>query len=174
MILDINTLLSNAQAVTVTAVSTSVYDTAGQGVNVPVTNIVGLSGATPPAAAAFGNDIGIGDGVSPPNLLCQVTTTFTAGGSATLQVQLQAAIDSGSGVPGTWNTLAEQDPVPVATLVAGTKIAEFTVPPHYPGVGAPRFYRLNYVVATGPMTAGALTAAILTGRDDQIATPANF
>jgi hypothetical protein len=173
MILDINTLLSSAQAITVTAPSTFVIDLAGQGVGVADPNIFGQGGG----ATIFGEDIGIGDGMSPPNLLCVVTTAFTAAGAGTLQVQLQAAPDTGAntGTPGTWSTLVQTDAIALASLTKGQKIAEFTVPPNYPGLTTkPRFLRVNYVVATGPMTAGAVTASIITGRDDQPAYPAGF
>jgi hypothetical protein len=167
MILDINTMLSLNQAVTVTAASTFTYDTAGLGVGQPVGNIFGTS------ATSFGNDIGIGDGVSPPNLLCVVGTTFVGGTS--IQVQLQAAVDtSNTGTPGTWDTIAEQTAYPTAILTSGTKIAEFTVPTRYPGQGFPRFYRLNYLVV-GTYTAGTIAyAGLITGRDDQPAYPVNY
>lgn len=171
MIMDINLLLSNAQAITVTAPSTNVIDMAGVGSGVADPNIFGTTNTI------FGQDIGIGDGVSPPNILCVVTTAFTAGGAGTLQVQLQEAADTGAntGTPAAYNTIAQTDAIALANLTKGMKLAEFTIPPKYPGQTTyPRFYRLNYVVATGPMTAGAITAAIITGRDDQPAYPVNF
>ena len=106
-------------------------------------------------------------------------TTFTAAGAATLTVQLQEAPDTAtSGTPGTWTPIAQTDAIPVANLTAGTKIAEFTIPPKGPEVVAsafPRFFRLNYVVATGPMTAGTIAfAGIITGRDDTPEYPAAY
>lgn len=173
MINDINLLLSAKQAVTVTAPSTNVYDTAGLGVGVAVTNIFGT-------ATVFGEDIGGGgpgaEG-SPPQLGVFVNTTFTAGGAATMQVQLQAAVDAGGGAAGTWDTIVGSDAIPVAnwtTAQGNNPIVSFTVPKRYPGQGFPRFYRLNYVVATGPMTAGALSASLLTGIDDNPIYPPNF
>ncbi len=172
MQLDIASVLSSAQAVTVTAASTGVYDVAGLGVGVAVTNRIGVSGTV------FGSDIGGGGPLaSAPQLGVWVTTAFTAGGSATLQVQLQAAIDNGSGSPGTWDTIVESDAVPVADLVAGTPgapMVSYTVPRRYLGQSFPRFYRVNYVVSTGPMTAGAISAALLTGIDDVPFYPPNY
>ena len=169
MILDINTLLSSSQLITVTAPSANVIDLAGLGVGNPVTNKFGTG-------TSFGEDIGIGDGVSPPNLLCIVGTAFAAAGAGTLQVQLQAAVDvNNTGLPVTWDILAQTDPMALAVLTAGRLIAEFTIPPRYPGQGFPRFYRLNYVVATGPMTAGSIAfAGIITGRDDAPQYPAAY
>lgn len=173
MILDVNLSLSASQAITVTAPSTGVYDTAGLGVGVAVTNIFGKLGG---AATVFGDDIGSGGpNASAPQIVAYVGTAFTAGGAGTLQVQIQSAIDDGTGNAGTWKTIDQTDTYALATLIAGAKIADFTVPPQYPGIGFPRFYRLNYVVATGPMTAGTISyAGILTGIDNTIATPGNF
>ena len=99
-------------------------------------------------------------------LLCQVVTAFTSGGSATLQVQFQTAPDNGSGVPGAWVTLAQSDAVPVAALVQGYRF----LPGELPGP-TQRFVRLNYVVATATMTAGALSAAVVPSLDVAPAYP---
>ena len=173
MIIDVASLLSNNQAITTTAASTGVYDTAGLGVGVAVTNITGIVNN---AAATFGNDLGSGGPLaSGPQVAAYVGTAFTAGGAATLQVALQSAVDNGSGGAGTWKTELQTDAYALATLVAGAKIADFTVPPQYPGVGFPRFYRLYYTVATGPMTAGTIsTSALLTGIDNPMISPANY
>lgn len=173
MILDINSVLSNAQAVTATAVSTGVYDVAGLGVNVPSVNITGLFNG---GAAAQGEDLGGGgpNMASPPQLAAIVGTAFTASGAATMQIQLQAAVDAGSGVPGTWDTIAETDTLAVALLTAGQIAASFTVPKRYLGQNFPRFYRLNYVVATGPMLTGTISAWLLTGVDDLPLYPPNY
>lgn len=177
MILDINTLLSSNQAVTVTAVSQGVYDTAGLGVGVPVTNRFGLP--TQGSNASFGNDLGGGgpNNASAPQLGVIVGTAFTAGGAATLRVQLEAATDTNnnSGTPGTWDIIDQTDDVPVAQLTAGQIVASFTIPKRYPGQGFPRFYRVNYLVATGPMTAGTIIfAGLLTGIDDTPTYPGAF
>ena len=174
MILDINTLLSSNQAVTVTAVSTGVYDVAGLGVNVPSVNITGLANG---AAAPEGNDIGTGgpSSASPPQLGVVVGNAFTAGGAATMQIQLQAAVDAGNGVPGAWDTIVETDTIAVALLTAGSMPAKFVVPERYLGQGFPRFYRLNYIIATGPMTAGTIAfAGLVTGLDSNPLYPANY
>lgn len=170
MILDVSSLLSSKQALTVTTVSTFTYDTAGLGVGQPVGNTFGVQNAS------FGEDLGGGGPlVSGPQLLCQVATAFTAGGSATLRIQLQAAVDvANTGLPVTWNTIMQTDDIAVALLTAGAKPASFTVPDRYLGQNFPRFYRLNYVISTGPMTAGAMNAFLLTGADDLPAYPSAF
>lgn len=172
MILDINLLLDSNRALTVTGPSAQVYDTAGLGVGVPVTNRFGNT-------ANSGNDIGTGGPTSesPPQLLVKVGTAFAAGGAATMRIQLQAAVDTAnnSGTPGTWDTIDQTDDIPVALLVAGAQPAAFVVPERYLGQNFPRFYRLNYVITTGPMTAGTISfAGFLTGIDSNPLYPAAF
>lgn len=161
MILDATLNLSTAQAITVTAASTNIIDLTGAGVGVASPNIDGVQ------SSVFGQDIGIGDGVSPPVVVCIVGTAFTAAGAGTLTVAFQEAIDDGTGNPSTWVTAVQTGALSLAQLTAGQKIAEFTVPVRAPGQAFPRFIRLNYTVATGPMTAGTIAyAGIATGRDD--------
>lgn len=172
MILDLSSILSNNQAVTVTAASSNVYDTAGLGVGNPVLNTFGLANDS-----SFGEDLGGGGPLAEaPQLRVAVgSAAFTAAGGATLQIQLQAAVDtSNSGTPGTWQTIVQTDALPVTTFTAGQELAKFTVPARYPGQNFPRFYRVNYVVATGPMTAGNVFAALLTGIDSGAIYPGNF
>jgi hypothetical protein len=143
--------------------SAQIIDLMGGGVGTAPVNYFGVQDAV------AGEDIGIGDGVSPPVLVVIVGTTFTSGGAGTLQVQLQASVDSGTPgyTPSAWKTLLMTDTLPLSVLTAGTKIAECTWPPRYPGQAMPRFLRLNYVVGTATMTAGTIAfAAINTGRDD--------
>ena len=168
-ILDIQLVLSNAQAVTVTAPSTGTYDLAGVGIGNAPPNLFGT-------ASVFGEDIGIGDGVSPPQIAVYAGTAFTAGGAATMQIQLQASVDTGAPgyTPSAWDTIVESDALPVASLTANALLWQVTIPPRYLGQGFPRFYRLNYVIATGPMTAGTLTANIQTGVDNAPIYPAAY
>ncbi len=175
-ILDILSVLSSKQAITSTAASTNVYDTAGLGVGQPVTNIIGLPTASS-GTNSFGEDLGGGGPhAEGPQLQVIVDTAFTAGGAGTLTVQLQAAEDtSNTGTPGTYKTIAQTDAYALATLTAGQRLTpSWSVPGRYAGAYFPRFYRLNYVVATGPMTAGAVSAQLLTGQDDSPLYPANF
>lgn len=170
MYLDALLGLSSNQAVTVTAASTGTYDVAGTGVGQAPGEIFGVQ------SSVFGRDIGGGGPLADaPQLVAIVGTAFTAGGSATMQVQLQAAIDNGSNQPGTWDTIIETDTIAVALLTAGAFVANFTVPKRYLGQGFPRFYRLQYVIATGPMTAGTISyAGLLTGIDDTPFYPSGF
>ena len=177
MIMDAQLILSQNQAITVTAPSTGTYDAAGVGVGVAPPNWFGISDTV------FGQDSGIGHGAARPTIVCMVTTAFAAAGAGTLQVQLQASVDSGTPgyTPSSWVTLVETDTLSLAQLtglmvgnVQTFKIAEFDIPPRAPNQNLPRFYRLNYVVATGPMTAGALSSYINLGRDDTPTYPASY
>ena len=177
MILDATSILSQNQLLTVTSVSTGTYDTAGLGVGQPVTNIIGLPTASS-GGISFGQDIGEagpGAGGSTPQLCAIITAAFTASGAATMQTQLQAAVDvSNTGLPTTWNTIIETDTIAVALLTAGRYAAAFSVPGRYLGQNFPRFYRLNFVIATGPMLTGSITSALLTGIDVNPLYPANY
>ncbi len=88
-------------------------------------------------------------------LLCQVVTAFTSGGSGTLQVQYQGSTDNSS-----WTTIVQSDAVAVASLIAGYKFLQNAVP----SVNSStlyRYHRLNYVIGTAVMTAGALRSAFV-------------
>lgn len=152
MITDIQLRLSNAQAVTTTAASTLVYDVTGAGAGVAPSMTFGT-------ATVFGEDIGAGDSRVRPIAQFFVPTAFTANGAATMVVAVQAAIDDGSNNPSTYTTLAETGAIPVANLIAGANF-QLPIPPLAPGEALPRFYRFNYTIATGPMTAGNITGYI--------------
>ena len=158
---------SDAQAITVSAASTNLYDITGAGSG----NVPPMSFGTTGLAAA---DMGMGEGIR-PNILVSVAEAFTAAGAATLQIQVQAAPDNGSGSPGTYTTILETAAIPKATLTLGANF-QLPLPPLAVGEVLPRFYRLNYVVATGPMTAGKLNSSLLLNAPTQvnIQYPANF
>ncbi len=142
---------ASPQAITVTAPSTDVIDLLNP------------------------RDMGIGD--SPAlKLAMYITTAFTAGGAATLQVAFQGAPDNGSGAPGTYVDYALSPVYPVANLTIGQKVFPIDVPLRNLSLTTtfPRFYRLNYTVATGPMLTGAIFAAIVLDREDNAQYPAGL
>lgn len=155
MILDSNlTFDPTGTAITATAASTNIIDLVNQ------------------------RDLGIGDNPA-LKVLVVPGATFTAGGAATLTIQFQGAPDNGSGAPGTYLTYAETAALSIAQLntLASTMnndLFPLDVPGRPPGAPLPRFYRLNYVVATGPFTAGTLQAYMLIGRDDIVFYPSGF
>lgn len=103
-------------------------------------------------------DMGVGDAYERMSVVITVGVTFTAAGAATLTVQLQGSTDNAA-----WTTLIQTDAIPKANLTAGQRIIIPMAPqyaaPHI--AGRPRYYRLNYVVATGPFTAGQVEADLV-------------
>lgn len=129
MFIDQSLALSTAQAVTVTAPSTNSFD---------------LGSA---------RDIGLGTEL---DFIVEVpSVAFTAGGAATLQIQVQVATDVAFTVPVIVSTT---EAIPKASLVVGFQ--RFIKVPIGTNL---RFVRLNYIVATGPMTAGTLSAQVILG-----------
>lgn len=146
MILDGLLLFSTAQAVTATAAST---------------NIVDLTNA---------RDMGIGNDYPALKLMVNIGTTFTAAGAATMQIQFQGSTDAT-----TWTTYAASDAMAVAGLTAGNSLVfPIDLPGRKPGAALPLYYRLNYVIATGPMTAGAITATLVLDRQWNHSYPAGL
>lgn len=92
-------------------------------------------------------DIGVGE---PLEYWVTTNTTATAAGAATVNIQLQTSPDNS-----TWTTLTSSGDLALASLVAGRRIVSQKVPQ-----GVQRYLRVNYVVGTGPLTAGAFTAGI--------------
>jgi len=92
-----------------------------------------------------------------------VQEAFTAVGAATLQVAIQGAPDN-AGAPGTWADLVMTGPIGKADLLLGAELLKVALPYGRPHAGVtknPRFYRLNYTVATGPFTAGKVQALLV-------------
>jgi hypothetical protein len=139
MIFDRTLLLSDKQAITATAASTNIID-------------LGAVGTAFGHAAPLKRDLGLNQCIP---FLIQATETFTAAGAATLTVALQADDDEAFGSPTTvWTSAA----IPVASLVAGYQIGLVNYIPK--GI-TERYFRLNYTVATGPMTAGRIIAGVV-------------
>lgn len=146
MILDNFLMLSGAvsaagvlsgQTVTATAVSTNSVDT----------NPNALGSNQP-------NDLGRGE---PLEIAVSVLTTATAAGAATVTFEFIQADDGA--LTTNVEVLGSTGPIGKATLVAGALI-----PIHVPSASplAPRRYvGVRYTVATGPLTAGSFSAAIV-------------
>ena len=140
--LDKQNLFSDSQAITATANST---------------NVVKITGGTPAFTTdTLGNTPENDVGRSPMlDILCQVVTAFTAAGAATLTVSLVADDDPNLGTPTTIITTAA---IGKATLVPGYQF-RLAIPPGF--ASADIHLGLVYTVATGPMTAGAITAGLV-------------
>lgn len=144
MIFDRTALLSDAQAITTTAASTNVID-------------LGPPSTAPRHAASLRRNLGIGACIP---FLIQVVETFTAAGAGTLTVALQTDDNEAFSSPTTvWTSPA----IALADLVAGQNLGVVNYIPK--GINdkgiTERYFRLNYTVATGPMTAGKITAGVV-------------
>tara|TARA_R110002051_G_scaffold315175_1_gene393266 strand:- start:595 stop:1041 length:447 start_codon:yes stop_codon:yes gene_type:complete len=106
-------------------------------------------------------DIGAG---MPLYLFVSVLAAATATGDATVDFQLQTSDDNS-----TWVTLASSGPVGKATLTAGARPLIMAVPR-----GVRRYLRVNYVVATGPLTAGQFNALLVNDVQDDIKYASGF
>lgn len=119
--------------------------------------------------ATFGSPDAGGVGGIRPELNITVGTAAVADtGTPTLNVQLQAAQDDGTGNPGTYQTLGESGELSVAQLTASTVIARLPWLPPFPENFRPRFLSLNFAIPAGT-NFSALTIAsalVTTVRDD--------
>lgn len=148
MIFDSTNLFSDAQAITVTAVSTNVID-------------FGATDTPKYAANAITRDMGKG---RPIEVVAQVVTAFTgetAQDDENLTVSVQTATDEAFSSPVTiWTAPAAADG---ATLVAGYRIPIYFLPQN-----VLRYVRLNYAVAgTADFTAGAITAGFVFAAEER-------
>lgn len=91
-----------------------------------------------------------------------VDTAFTAAGAATMEMQVvvadDAALSTNVTVVGTTGAIAK------TALVAGASFVA-RINPQIASLGR-RYFGANYVVSTGPMTAGAITANVVHGIQD--------
>ena len=157
MILDALLQFSNAQnlaQVAGTYASTNILDLHMAGIPV----LANLQGA---------RDIGIGDDPA-LILVVQSIAAFTAAGAATMTIALQYSADNV-----TYYVAAEVPVIPKASMGANTKLVQMPLPHRPPQMAAfnllPRYMKLTYTVATGPMTAGSIYAGILLDAQANIA-----
>lgn len=162
MFYDSPLILSNAQAITTTAASTTIYDVTGAG-----------SGNAP--VMTFGNgDIGFDIAGAPGNnngATAYFTVTTNGTGTGTITIAVQAAPDNGSNAPGSYVTLSSSAAYVGTALDAGDVIA-LPIPPYNSikaGMSVPRFYRFYYtqtgdgaVSLTGIITIGPQTGYEIT------------
>lgn len=92
------------------------------------------------------------DSGEPLYINAQVNEAFTAAGAGTLTVSLVTATDAAFTTP---VTLVTTPAIGKADLIIGKDISFGTVP-----AGVLQYVKLVYTVATGPMTAGKMTAFI--------------
>lgn len=148
MILDGNLQFCSAQAVTASADSTNTIDLLNAG------------------------DLGAGEDIRVA-ILC--TTTATAVGAATLNIQLVGAA-GGDAAFASPQIIDETSPIPKASLLAGNRF-ELNVPRIWAGsavLASIRYLKLTFTVATGPLTAGAFSANFTKVNQDNRSYAANY
>lgn len=148
MIFDKQTLLSEDQDLAQAAgtyVSTNTIDLSAQD-------------TVPPGFQARGTPpYDIGRGGQPPELVIQVTETFTSGGAATLKAEIIMSANADLSSP---TVLQSSAVIALATLVAGYQF-RLALPP---GISA-RYLGVQYVIATATTTAGKCTAGLVADRN---------
>jgi len=108
-------------------------------------------------------DIGNGE---PMELVILCTESATASGSATVTFTFET--DDNSGFSSAL-VLAGTSAIGKASLTAGTEVLRVKVP-----LGVERYLRVNYTVATGPLTAGRFTAFLARNRQANTAYASGF
>ena len=124
----------------------------------PSTNIIdtGAPGTVYGAATALTRNVGKGN---PVPILVQVTETFTSGGAATLQFQIET--DTKSNFTTANKVIAESRVYALADLVAGLQFGVQVLP-----TDCSRYLRVNYIIAGATTTAGTCTAGITMGNQN--------
>lgn len=100
-------------------------------------------------------DIGAGE---PIYLVVAMLIAAAAAGAATTTIQFQTSDDNS-----TWVTLYELTSLPLSALTAGARPVQVAVPR-----GVRRYLRMNYVIGTGPLTAGRFWAGLVKDVQDKI------
>ena len=148
MILDLQNLCSDAQAVTATAVSTNAIDLWGAAAIATVPGPAGTTGVT----SSVINDVGRGETIE---AFCQVGTANFTGGTS---MQAQLITSAAAALTGP-TVLSETAVIALAALVAGYQFRFGTIPQ---GV-AQRYLGFNYIVV-GTMATGTITAGFVLDR----------
>ena len=146
MLLDALLQLSNAQAVTATAVSTNTID------------------------LSQSRDIGPGENL---HVVIAVDTAATAAGAATVTFQIISSAAANLSSP---TVLAQTDAIPKTDLLVGRKPIVIDLSPAVllaQPIGQ-RYLGIQYTVGTGPLTAGAFTAYLSNSEGVSANYPSGF
>ena len=142
MIFDLQSLFSNAQAITATAISTNVIDQ--QLTGIPYGNVERMK-----------RDLGKGAAVP---LLIQVVESFNTLTSLTITIETSDDPAFGSGNVVLWTSTA----IALANLVAGYRVPNSLLPEGLLA-GSKRYLAVRYTVTGTAPTLGKVTAGIVLG-----------
>lgn len=176
MLMDENLRLSNAQAITATAVSTNSIDLL-QGL--ALSSSAGTY-AVPPAMIVgnptyFGEDLGIGKHMGVPRFVF-TSGSGTPGAATSLVIGISGAVDNGGGnVSGlTFVPYIQTRAIPLASILASSRLASIDFPKREVGQGLPRFIQAFYTVAGSNFTGLTITADLTHGPDDAVDTLSKY
>lgn len=163
---DQNLVLSSAQAITATAASTNIYDI--EIGNTITTTLTAVPNMIIGNATYFGEDLGLGRGVGTPaiEVFSGSGTPITA---TSLRISAQGApmnvtaAGTGNTSDLTFVTYIETDAIPLASILASSRLAAFDLPRRRVGEVMPRFLRLNYTVAGSNFAGLTVTSYINLG-----------
>ena len=163
MLADQNLVLSSAQAITATAQSTNAYDILNGG-TLAVASGAYTSTAIIGNASTFAEDLGLGRGKGTPaiEVFSGTGTPITA---TSLQIAAQGAPDAGTGNTSgvTYTTYIETGAIPIASILASTRLAAFDFPRRQVGAALPRFIALDYIVGGSNFAGLTVTSYINLG-----------
>jgi hypothetical protein len=172
---DQNLVLSSAQAITATALSTNCYDIL-TGNPLLTAGAAYTTNAIIGNAATFGEDMGLGRGVGTPTI--EVFSGTGAPAAATsLQIALQGAPDGGTGnTTGlTFVTYIETGAIPLASILSSIRLAAFDLARRVVDkTPLPRFYALDYIVVGAAFTGLTVTSYINLGGTSAQSTLGQF
>lgn len=177
-LMDQNLVLSSAQIILGTAQSLNCYD-------IFTGNLLLVSSGAPGGAyttagiignaATFGEDLGLGRGKGTPQIevFSGPGTPITA---TSLDIQLQGAPDAGTGQTNglTYVAYIGTEAIPLASILASSRLARFDFPQRRVGAALPRFIALNYVVAGSNFAGLTLTSYINLGGTSAQTTLGNY
>lgn len=166
-LLDQNLVFSDNVAVTATATSTGFYDleTGAMGTTTftPTPNVI-----IPRNQTYFGEDLGLGRGVGTPAVEV-FSGSGTPAAATSLQVAFQGApmnataLASGLRSDLTFVTYIETRAIPLASILASSRICAFDWPRREVALAMPRFVQLNYTVAGSNFTGLTLKSYVNLG-----------
>lgn len=166
-LMDQNLVLSTAQAITATAQSTNCYDIFAGNTLLVSSGAAGGAYTTTGTignAATFGEDLGLGRGKGTPAIEV-FSGAGTPAAATSLDIQLQGAPDGGTGQTSglTYVAYIGTEAIPLASILASSRLAAFDLPRRRVGAALPRFLALNYVVVGSNFTGLTVTSYINLG-----------